>query len=118
MNFDDNRQDCQSPFHPDHEDQPIEHNYSEKRDFIRMKLDTPVTIRCEGRESVALCRDLSASGLLLEAQSELAPGDHLRVSIPSTHETLTGLELEARVVRCERLGPGRQSLGLSIVAIH
>ncbi|MCA4131053.1 PilZ domain-containing protein, partial [Pseudomonas aeruginosa] len=23
--------------------QPIEHNYSEKRDFIRMKLDTPVT---------------------------------------------------------------------------
>lgn len=21
--------------------QPIEHNYSEKRDFIRMKLDTP-----------------------------------------------------------------------------
>ncbi len=37
--------------------QPIEHNYSEKRDFIRMKLDTPVTIRCEGRESVALCRD-------------------------------------------------------------
>ncbi|OOK90375.1 PilZ domain-containing protein, partial [Pseudomonas aeruginosa] len=24
--------------------QPIEHNYSEKRDFIRMKLDTPVTI--------------------------------------------------------------------------
>ncbi|HBO6834215.1 TPA: PilZ domain-containing protein, partial [Pseudomonas aeruginosa] len=87
--------------------QPIEHNYSEKRDFIRMKLDTPVTIRCEGRESVALCRDLSASGLLLEAQSELAPGDHLRVSIPSTHETLTGLELEARVVRCERLGPGR-----------
>ena len=80
--------------------QPIEHNYSEKRDFIRMKLDTPVTIRCEGRESVALCRDLSASGLLLEAQSELAPGD-LRVSIPSTHETLTGLEL-ARVVRCER----------------
>lgn len=66
--------------------QPIEHNYSEKRDFIRMKLDTPVTIRCEGRESVALCRDLSASGLLLEAQSELAPGDHLRVSIPSTHE--------------------------------
>lgn len=71
--------------------QPIEHNYSEKRDFIRMKLDTPVTIRCEGRESVALCRDLSASGLLLEAQSELAPGDHLRVSIPSTHETLTGL---------------------------
>ena len=84
--------------------QPIEHNYSEKRDFIRMKLDTPVTIRCEGRESVALCRDLSASGLLLEAQSELAPGDHL--------------ELEARVVRCERLGPGRHSLGLSIVAIH
>ncbi|MGZ8023593.1 cyclic di-GMP-binding protein PilZ [Pseudomonas aeruginosa] len=98
--------------------QPIEHNYSEKRDFIRMKLDTPVTIRCEGRESVALCRDLSASGLLLEAQSELAPGDRLRVSIPSTHETLTGLELEARVVRCERLGPGRHSLGLSIVAIH
>lgn len=54
--------------------QPIEHNYSEKRDFIRMKLDTPVTIRCEGRESVALCRDLSASGLLLEAQSEAGSG--------------------------------------------
>lgn len=71
--------------------QPIEHNYSEKRDFIRMKLDTPVTIRCQGRESLALCRDLSASGLLLEAQSDLAPGDRLQVSIPSTHETLSGL---------------------------
>lgn len=42
--------------------QPIEHNYSEKRDFIRMKLDTPVTIRCEGRESVALCRTCPPAG--------------------------------------------------------
>ena len=49
--------------------------YSEKRDYIRMRLEAPVTLHHAGREIPALCLDLSSSGMQLEAECVLKLGE-------------------------------------------
>ncbi|CAD5110288.1 PilZ domain-containing protein [Zestomonas carbonaria] len=95
----------------------MDRDYSEKRDFIRMRLEVPVTLLHAGREIPAVCLDLSSSGMQLEASCALNIGDHVRVVIPSPHDELKGLDVEAKVVRLAALEDGRQSLGLVIVAM-
>ncbi|HEY1027894.1 MAG TPA: PilZ domain-containing protein [Pseudomonas sp.] len=92
--------------------------YSEKRDFIRMRLEAPVTLHHPGGETSALCLDLSSTGMQIEANVSLSMGDKVRVHIPSDHSELAGLDAEAEVVRIADLGDGRQSLGLAILSMH
>lgn len=92
--------------------------YSEKRDFIRMRLEAPVTLHHAGGETPALCLDLSSTGMQLEAEVALGMGDRVRVHIPSEHSELAGLDAEAEVVRINDLGDGRQSLGLAILSMR
>ena len=94
-----------------------ERNYSEKRDFIRMNLDTPINIFLAGLSFPGICVDLSSTGLQVEADTALHVGDRVRVSIPSQHNQLKGLDAETEVVRVESLDGGRQSLGLVILSM-
>lgn len=96
----------------------VDRAYSEKRDFIRMHLEAPVTLRHDGVEFPALCRDLSSTGMLLEAPTQLALGDMVGVHIPSEHESLQALEVQAEVVRVIELDDGRQSLGLAVISMR
>ena len=91
--------------------------YSEKRDFIRMRLDAPVTLRHNGAELAGVCVDLSSTGMQVEADSTLPMGAQVRVSIRSSHSELSGLDATTEVVRVQDLGGGRQSLGLSILSM-
>lgn len=91
--------------------------YSEKRDFIRMRLEAPVTLHHAGGETSALCLDLSSTGMQIEANVTLNMGDKVRVHIPSDHSELAGLNAEAEVVRIGDLGNGKQSLGLAILSM-
>ncbi len=91
--------------------------YSEKRDFIRMRLEAPVTLRHAGGETSALCLDLSSTGMQIEANVSLSMGDKVRVHIPSDHSELAGLDAQAEVVRIADLDDGRQSLGLAILSM-
>ncbi|WAJ35970.1 PilZ domain-containing protein [Pseudomonas sp. GOM7] len=91
--------------------------YSEKRDFIRMRLETPVTLHHAGGETPAMCLDLSSTGMQIEAEVQLTMGSKVRVHIPSDHNELAGLDAEAEVVRVSDLGDGRQSLGLAIISM-
>lgn len=88
--------------------------YSEKRDFIRMRLETPVILEHDGQSFEALCVDLSSTGMQLEARTQLALGAKVSVRVPSEHGQLQGLHAEGEVVRAIDLADGRQSLGLSI----
>jgi hypothetical protein len=94
-----------------------ERAYSEKRDFIRMRLEAPVVVRHAGQDIPALCLNLSSSGMQLEAESALGMGDRVQVRIASEHGELRGLDAEAEVVRIGELGDGRQSLGLAILSM-
>ncbi len=94
-----------------------DHAYSEKRDYIRMRLEAPVTLLHGGREIPALCLDLSSTGMQLEVECQLNMGDKVVVHIASDHNQLKGLNAEAEVVRVTDLGNGRQALGLAIITM-
>ena len=91
--------------------------YSEKRDFIRMRLEAPVTLVHDGQKIPALCLDLSSNGMQVEAATRLTIGDRIGVHIPSEHDQLADLNVEAEVVRALDLEDGRQSLGLSVLSM-
>lgn len=91
--------------------------YSEKRDYIRMRLEAPVTLHHAGREIPALCLDLSSTGMQLEAECVLKLGEKVKVHIASDHNELSGLNAQAEVVRVIDLEGGRQSLGLAIISM-
>ncbi|WP_107330777.1 PilZ domain-containing protein [Metapseudomonas otitidis] len=92
-------------------------SYSEKRDFIRMQVEAQVVLHHGGREYPALCRDLSSTGMQLEADARLSIGDKVRVHIPSDHAELKGLDAEAEVVRISAGDDGRMSIGLAITSM-
>jgi c-di-GMP-binding flagellar brake protein YcgR len=94
-----------------------DHAYSEKRDFIRMRLETQVTLHHAGEEFSALCLDLSSTGMQLEARTTLAVGDKVRVHIASVHNELKGLTAETEVVRVSELEDGVQRIGLAILSM-
>lgn len=95
-----------------------DHAYSEKRDFIRMRLDVAVMVLHDGLEIRAKCLNLSSTGMQLEAASQLAIGDHVKVRIPSEHAELRGLDADAEVVRVTMQASGLQSVGLAILSMN
>lgn len=90
-------------------------DYSEKRDFIRMRVDADVVLIHAGDQVSATCIDLSSSGMQVEAPRQFAVGDRLRVRIDSDHAALSGLEAETEVVWVKPQEGDSQRLGLSIL---
>ncbi|BBP71938.1 pilus assembly protein [Pseudomonas sp. Seg1] len=90
-------------------------DYSEKRDFIRMRVDADVVLIHAGDEVSAVCIDLSSSGMQVEAPRQFAVGDRLSVRIDSEHAALSGLEAETEVVWVKAQDDKTQRLGLTIL---
>lgn len=77
--------------------------FSEKRDFIRMKIDTPLKAQLMG-DGIAidgLCHELSGGGIRLSTTHSVPPGTELEVSISSEHGHAPTLRAKARVSRVE-----------------
>lgn len=77
-------------------------NYNEKRDFIRMKVDTEVTLTLEGtnKQVSAYCRDLSGTGMLIEVGEEIAEGTVCDTRLPSNNEAFPALDAQVKILRC------------------
>jgi hypothetical protein len=90
-------------------------DYSEKRDFIRMRVDADVSLIHEGDEVAAVCIDLSSSGMQVEAPRLFNVGDRLSVRIESDHAALKGLEADTEVVWVKAQDGASQKLGLTIL---
>lgn len=88
--------------------------YSEKRDFLRMQVETAATLRLPGlNESIEVtCQDLSSQGVQLIAQQAVPPGTVVELTIPSPTPGLQGLEGKGSVVRCSAGETGRYSIGV------
>ncbi|KKN82373.1 hypothetical protein LCGC14_0310330 [marine sediment metagenome] len=88
--------------------------YNEKRDFIRMQVETAASLRLPATgESLAVqCRDLSSQGVQLIVTQSIAPGTRTELSIPSPTPGLQGLEASGEVIRCSPDGPGRYVIGV------
>jgi c-di-GMP-binding flagellar brake protein YcgR len=92
--------------------------YDEKRNFIRMKINTLVQIRSEGKQLVARCKDLSGSGMLILADESLPLGSTVEVCIEPETEKHQAFRASGEIVRVDPVNPAGYILGLSLTAIH
>lgn len=91
-----------------------ERAYTEKRTFIRMKVDTPVVLTLldgSNTELDAICKDLSGTGMLAEIDHQIPLGTQVRIEIKSGK---TPFSAEAEVARIKTSPSGNYIHGLKI----
>ena len=95
----------------------IDKGFSEKRNFIRMKIGASLNAKIAHNENMieGICRDLSGGGMQVETKTEITPGTELVVEISSAHGHNPTLHARAKVVRCEPDQNQGFILGLEIV---
>ena len=96
----------------------IDRTYNEKRDFIRMQVNSPLDIRHEGKDYQGICKDLSGAGMLIETDQLFEIGAHLEISIQQQGETHLPFHATAEVTRIEGESGEGHILGLSIKEIR
>ena len=94
----------------------IDHN--EKRDFIRMRIDTEVSLVRAGQVITGVCLDLSSSGMQVQAPQRFEVGEQLEVRLESEHPALSGLHANTEVVWISDLPEGEQKFGLRILEMR
>lgn len=90
---------------------------NDKRFFIRMDVDTEAFYHLEGESTQhqCTCRDLSAVGMSLTTESEIAVGSLLSVLVPSNVEGFEDLSATAEVMRCQQEDDRHFKLGIKII---
>ncbi|OAN90332.1 pilus assembly protein PilZ [Marinobacter sp. EhC06] len=82
-------------------------DYSEKRDFHRMQVNSEIEITdSQGNRFKGVCRDLSAAGMQLYVEREVAVGEELQTVLHPTSDQFPPLETVCEVIRSEPEGDG------------
>lgn len=92
-------------------------DYSEKRDFIRMKVNTPAQVSTEpggAPNCDAICNDLSGGGMSLTLSEELPLNSEITVTVTSDHSHSPILKARCCVARVEAGEEGSYQVGLAI----
>ena len=89
-------------------------DFSEKRDFIRMQVNTLATITHQGTASAAKCLDLSNKGVLLESKQDFEVNSLMTIDIQSGGGNTPALTANARVLRIMRAENGYFRIAASI----
>lgn len=94
--------------------------HDEKRSYIRMKVNTVVSISYgEPAETVkGTCCNLSGAGMLIEIAEDLPIGTEMHVSIPSTRNDFPALNTNVDVIRKKSSGDGSFMYGVTITGLH
>lgn len=89
----------------------------DKRFFIRMEIDTEAFYQLddESTQHRCTCRDLSAAGMSLTTESQVAVGTHLSVLVPSNVAGFEDLNAKAEVMRCQQQDDGHFVLGIKVI---
>lgn len=96
----------------------IDRSYNEKRDFIRMRINSPVSISQDGSEYTGVCKDLSGAGMLVETSHAFTEGASVEIAIPQQSETHLPFNALAEVSRVEAAPNDMYIVGLSITDIR
>jgi molybdopterin-binding protein len=92
-------------------------DYSEKRDFHRMRVNSEIQITTgDGRVVAGICRDLSATGMQLFVEEPVEVGAELVTLILSSDDNFPPFESSVRVLRAEPEGEGFL-LGTAIIEV-
>jgi len=90
-------------------------NYQEKRDYIRMQVDTPAELTLSTGEHFRLtCIDLSSSGVQLKGSDAIPTNVSATLQIDSGGGPIPPLHAEVTVCRVTESAPGEYRIGLSI----
>lgn len=82
-------------------------DYSEKRDFHRMQVNSVIEItNSKGEVFTGVCRDLSATGMQLFLERPVAVGEELETLLRPASDQFPPLETICEVIRCEPEGDG------------
>ena len=97
-------------------------DYQEKRNFIRMKIETPaqVQVSADGSHYEGVCRDLSGGGMMIELNTTLPVGTITEVSISSGHGDHPMLKAKTKVTRVIAQPDSEEqpcTLGMEIVEV-
>lgn len=91
--------------------------YSEKRDFHRMKMNSEIELTdSNGLTFAGICHDLSGTGMRLFVEREFSEGDEIHTLLPSSSDQFPPFETLCRVLRCEPEAEG-YLLGVEIVKV-
>lgn len=94
-------------------------SYSEKRDFIRMKIGAPLSAKIEAADALieGLCLDLSGGGLQVETKTSIDVGSEVEVEVASDHGHSPKLRAKTKVARVTTNDAGDYVIGLEIIQI-
>jgi hypothetical protein len=90
---------------------------TEKRSFDRYTLWFPVTVDAASGQVWAVCKDVSASGILISGSQELAVGDVVTVSFQVSPE-MEERQVSGRIVRVEAPDPNPRAIWSHRMAIE
>ena len=93
--------------------------YEEKRRFPRMKANCAMSFKrvaC-GNQAHALCVDISASGLMFEADEAVELGRALEIRTFPGDRLTPSITALGEVIRCTEAGPGRYRIACVIKGI-
>jgi len=79
-----------------------DHNYDEKRDFVRMNIETQITYtikNSDGQTHQGKSGDLSATGLYMETDFALSEGDEIDIVMNPNGDRLPPFIAEGKVIR-------------------
>ena len=94
-------------------------DYDEKRDYIRMKLDTPIQVKLDtGNYIEGMCLDLSVNGMQFELDRAIQTGECIEAYIRSGMGKVPDLFSKATVVRTTRIDSDRYLHGVQIESMH
>ncbi|MAB25355.1 MULTISPECIES: PilZ domain-containing protein [Pseudomonas] len=88
--------------------------YSEKRDFMRMKMETTATLTviAENLTHSVHCHDLSNQGAQIQCPQSIAEDTAVELNIPSPTPGMKGLQARGQVVRCAATEGGSYAIGI------
>jgi len=94
-------------------------DYEEKRDFIRMTMNSTATLSIQGgTSSKVTCHDLSATGMALIANQAVAIGCAVHIDIESPNDQFRSMTANGTVLRCDALDSGDFDVGLELKSIR
>lgn len=94
-------------------------NYQEKRNFIRMKVETPVAVTLNRQTRLqGTCHNLSGGGMLISLAEPLPLHQEMEVTVSSNHGHSPMLHALTRVCRLSEADRGKRFMaGLEIVSL-
>lgn len=95
----------------------IDRSYEEKRDFIRMQINSPITISHNGNNYSGTCKDLSGTGMMVSTEAKLAIDDVCEVSIEQKEEGRRPFNAQVKVNRIIADDADDNTIGFSITEV-